>query len=229
MNERLQLNFLLLAFTLLSVAMLGVRMLFSGESEYLFLVWNLFLALIPLGISTGLSRFKTPAFVFYPLGLLWLLFFPNAPYVLTDLIHLREHQVPIWYDLIMFLSFAWTSLMFGFVSLADMQQLIRVRFKARVSWLFVTVALALGSYGIYLGRFLRWNSWDVAINPQQLLLDVIEHLSHPLTHLGIFAFTFLMTAFLLLAYLTLHFFRFSGVSISALPNKSPHSRGGNDE
>jgi uncharacterized membrane protein len=207
LSHRTKLHLLLLASTLFGVAMVIVRAYFSGTLSYTFLVWNLFLAVIPFGISTLLSRFKTPGIVFYPLVFLWLLFFPNAPYVLTDLIHLRPYYVPLWYDLLLLLSFAWTSLMFGFVSLADMQRLIRERFNATVGWLFATAALALGSFGIYLGRFLRWNSWDVIAKPKGLAWDIVERVANPLEHVGTFGFTVLLTAFLLLAYLTVQFFR----------------------
>jgi uncharacterized membrane protein len=206
LNSRTKLNLLLLASTLFCAAMVFVRVYFSGTLSYTFLFWNLFLGFIPFVISTFLSRIKTPATVFYPLTFLWLLFFPNAPYVLTDLIHLRQHVVPLWYDLLLLLSFAWTSLMFGFVSLADMQRLIQQRFNTGVGWLFAVSALALGSFGIYLGRFLRWNSWDVITEPRQLAWDILERVANPLAYTHIFGFTILLAAFLLLAYLTLQFF-----------------------
>jgi uncharacterized membrane protein len=207
LSSRAKLNLLLLASSLFCAAMVVVRVYFSGTLSYTFLFWNLFLGFIPFALSTFLSRLKTPATVFYPLAFLWLLFFPNAPYMLTDLIHLRQHYAPLWYDLLMLLSFAWTSLMFGFVSLADMQRLIQGRFNKTVGWLFATAALALGSFGIYLGRFLRWNSWDVITEPRQLAWDILERVTNPFDHLGTVGFTVLLTAFLLLAYLTLQFFR----------------------
>jgi uncharacterized membrane protein len=207
MTERFKLHALLFASAALGVAMVFVRIHFSGTLSYTFLFWNLFLAVIPFGISSLLVRFKTPAFVFYPFAVLWLLFFPNAPYVLTDLLHLRPVIVPLWYDLLLLLSFAWTSLMFGFVSLSDMQQLIRQRFNAATGWLFACAALLLGSFGIYLGRFLRWNSWDVLTEPQQLAGDILERVVNPLAHVGAYGFTVLLTAFLLLAYLMLQYFR----------------------
>jgi uncharacterized membrane protein len=212
MAERFKLYALLFASAALGVAMVFVRVHFSGTLSYTFLFWNLFLAVIPFGISSLLFRLnsakaKTPALVFYPLAALWLLFFPNAPYVLTDLIHLRPITVPLWYDLLLLLSFAWTSLMFGFVSLSDMQQLVRQRFNTATGWLFACTALALGSFGIYLGRFLRWNSWDILTEPQKLASDILEPLLNPLDHVGTYGFTVLLTAFLLLAYLMLQYFR----------------------
>jgi uncharacterized membrane protein len=214
MTERFKLNALLLASAIFGIAMVFVRVRFSGTLSYTFLFWNLFLAVIPFGISSllvGLSKARTigraPALIFYPLAALWLLFFPNAPYVLTDLIHLRPVMVPLWYDLLLLLSFAWTSLMFGFVSLSDMQQLVKQRFNAATGWLFACAALALGSFGIYLGRFLRWNSWDVLTEPQKLAWDIVERLVNPLEHTSAYGFTVLLTAFLLLAYLMLQYFR----------------------
>ncbi len=207
MTERFKLHALLFASAALGIAMVFVRVHFSGTLSYTFLFWNLFLAVIPFGISSLLVRFKTSAFVFYPLAALWLLFFPNAPYVLTDLIHLRPVMVPLWYDLLLLLSFAWTSLMFGFVSLSDMQQLVKQRFNAVTGWLFAYAALLLGSFGIYLGRFLHWNSWDVITEPQKLAWDILERLVNPLEHLSTYGFTVLLTAFLLLAYLMLQYFR----------------------
>jgi uncharacterized membrane protein len=207
LSNHAKLTLLLLASTLFSIALVMVRVYFSGTLSYTSLFWNLFLAVIPFGVSTLLSRIKTPSIVFYSLALLWLLFFPNAPYVLTDLIHLRQHTVPVWYDLLLLLSFAWTSLMFGFVSLADMQRLIQQRFNATVGWLFAVAAVLLGSFGIYLGRFLRWNSWDVITEPRQLAWDIFERVANPLAYTHTFGFTVLLAAFLLLAYLTLQFFR----------------------
>jgi uncharacterized membrane protein len=207
MTERLKLNTLLFASAILGMMMVAVRVHFSGTLSYTFLFWNLFLAIIPFCISSLLIRFKPPAFVFYPTVIIWLLFFPNAPYVLTDLLHLRPVVVPLWYDLLMLLSFAWTSLMFGFVSLADMQQLVKQRFNATTGWLFACMALALGSFGIYLGRFLRWNSWDIITEPKQLAWDILERVVNPVAHVGAYGFTLLLTAFLLLAYLMLQYFK----------------------
>jgi uncharacterized membrane protein len=211
MTERFKLNALLFASAAFGIAMVFVRVRFSGTLTHTFLFWNLFLAVIPFGLSSLLvwlgRRNQLPVFVFYPLAALWLLFFPNAPYVLTDLIHLRPLIVPLWYDLLLLLSFAWTSLMFGFVSLSDMQQLVKQRFNAITGWLFAFAALLLGSFGIYLGRFLRWNSWDVLTEPRQLAWDIAERLVNPLEHVGTYGFTVLLTAFLLLAYLMLQSFR----------------------
>jgi uncharacterized membrane protein len=207
MTQRFKLNGLLLASVLFCIGFVAVRIYFSGALSYSFLLWNLFLAFIPFVLSSLLVSLPSPsALVFWLLGAIWLMFFPNAPYVLTDLLHLKAGMVPVWYDLLMLLSFAWTSLMLGFVSLADMQALIARRFNPRMGWVFAFMALLLGSFGIYLGRFLRWNSWDLITQPTELLLDIVDRVINPLAHLKTYGFTLLLTVFLLLAYLMMHFF-----------------------
>ncbi len=208
MTQRLKLYLLLLASCLFCIGFVGVRIYFSGALSYTFLLWNLFLAFIPFVLSSFLVSIQPlRAWVFWLMGVIWLLFFPNAPYVLTDLLHLKAGMVPVWYDLLMLLSFAWTSLMLGFVSLADMQHLMSKRFNQTVGWVFALLALSLGSFGIYLGRFLRWNSWDVMTQPTGLLQDIVDQIINPLSNITTYGFTLLLTVFLLLAYLTLYFFQ----------------------
>jgi uncharacterized membrane protein len=133
---------------------------------------------------------------------MWLLFLPNAPYLVTDLIHLRPHEdAPFWFDLIMLSAFAWTGFFLGLVSLILMQEVIRKAAGTIASWLFVFAALGLSSFGIYLGRFLRWNSWDVFFNPLQLLADIAVRLRHPLANLQTYAFSILFGLFFLSVYL----------------------------
>jgi uncharacterized membrane protein len=179
------------------------RIQWSSGLGYIFLVWNLFLAWIPFFISSFLIKTSRQGFpLFLPLLLLpaWLLFFPNAPYILTDLFHLRhKSQIPVWFDLMLILSFAWNGLMIGFLSLLDVQQFIREKFSNTVGWVFVITALIASSYGVYLGRFERWNSWDVLANPVYLLKDILGTFTHERT----FGVTFLLSAFLIAGYLTL--------------------------
>jgi len=122
----------------------------------------------------------------------------------TDLIHLRpQSDAPYWYDLILLVAFAWTGFFLGLVSLSLMQEIIRKVAGSVASWLFALGALALSSFGIYLGRFLRWNSWDVFLNPLRLLGDVAEQLRHPLAHFQTVVFSALFAFFFVAMYLTL--------------------------
>jgi uncharacterized membrane protein len=134
----------------------------------------------------------------------WFLFFPNAPYLITDMIHLRARPgVPFWYDLLMLAAFACTGLFLGLISLLLMQEAVRRLAGSVVSWLFALAMLALGSVGIYVGRFLRWNSWDVVFSPQRLVVDVAGAVRHPFLHVGSIAFSVLFAFFLAAMYLTL--------------------------
>jgi len=167
-RQRLSLMLVLGASLALSLALITARVFVTHQITFVFLLWNLFLALIPFGISTmlGISAGPLRGRLLLPVGAVWLLFFPNAPYILTDLFHLEPRSgVPYWYDLGLILSCAWNGLMLGYASLLEMQNLVRRRLGAGLGWAFVMVALVLSSFGIYLGRYLRWNSWDVLTNP----------------------------------------------------------------
>jgi uncharacterized membrane protein len=178
---------------------------YDTDGNHFFLGWNLFLAMVPFAISQWMLLFPPRSNAALFTGLFfWLLFFPNAPYLMTDLFHLSDStHVPIWYDIVLFLAFAWNGLILGFLSLFDMQGLIESRFGRGAGWLFATGAIVLGSFGIYIGRFLRWNSWDVFTRPGALFADIADHALHPFTYPGIYAYTLLFAAFLMLGYLTL--------------------------
>ena len=160
--------------------MLGARIWYSGYITYSFLQWNLFLAWIPLFSALGLwalqqRQRRGTGLAGALLFLCWLAFFPNAPYIVTDFLHLTErNNVPLWYDLLLIFSFAWNGLVVGFTSLWIVQTVIAGRWGQWLSWLIVAGTLALSGFGIYLGRFLRWNSWDLLTNPRLLASDIIQ-------------------------------------------------------
>ncbi len=145
---------------------------------YSFLVWNLFLAAIPYGISRlmGIIQEKKGFHTgwFYVGFIFWLLFFPNSPYIITDLVHLHnERSYLLWYDLFLVFIFAFNGLLLGILSLMDMQRLLFVRFSGKTTRAILFCCCFLGGYGIYLGRFLRFNSWDVFSNPWGLLQQIL--------------------------------------------------------
>lgn len=178
-----------------------VRFYVAGDQTFLFMIWNLFLAAIPLGISIIMPLLRTRVAMVLVLPT-WLLFFPNAPYVLTDLIHLHlRPNVPSWLDLLMLLSFGLVSLWMGFQSLRLMQVWVARRSGVLVGWCFVGGSLFLTGFGIYLGRFLRWNSWDLVTRPWHLFADVGDRLINPLEHLRTWGFTFGFGGLLMLGYL----------------------------
>ena len=202
-RARLTLVFVLGASLSLSLLLVVGRVLMTGRGLFLFLVWNLFLAVIPFALSTLLGTAKGPlrARLLVPVGAAWLLFFPNAPYILTDLFHLeRRAGVPLWYDLALILSCAWNGLMLAYASLADMQRLVQLRLGTGAGWAFATLALLLSSFGIYLGRYLRFNSWDVLANPLTLFFDIVNRILHPFSFPGTWGVTLVFGLFLLVGY-----------------------------
>ena len=202
-RARLTLVFVLGASLGLSLLLVVGRVLMTGRGVFLFLVWNLFLAVIPFALSTLLGTARGPlrARLLVPVGAAWLLFFPNAPYILTDLFHLeRRAGVPLWYDLALILSCAWNGLMLAYASLSDMQRLVQLRLGVYSGWAFATLALLLSSFGIYLGRYLRFNSWDVLANPLTLFFDIVNRILHPFSFPGTWGVTLVFGLFLLVGY-----------------------------
>ena len=154
-----------------------VRYVYTDSIAFIFLMWNLFLAWLPVLFGLMARRNGASKLGRWLWGGLWLLFFPNAPYLLTDILHLGQlGRVPLWYDLIMLIAFALVGLFLGFASLFWLQELVAQAWNRLTSWIFVLFALGLSSFGIYLGRFLRWNSWDVFVQPTVLLRDLVDHL-----------------------------------------------------
>jgi uncharacterized membrane protein len=189
--------------------LLLVRALYAGYLSHQGLAWNLFLAWMPmvsalLVYNLSKTRRRVAWLLIVPFVAFWLLFFPNAPYVLTDILHLRPKPVvPLWYDLILLIAFAWTGTFLGLVSLYLMQGLVQRLAGARTGWLFTLGVLAAGGFGVYLGRFPRYNSWDAILNPATLAYDILSHLRHPLAHPRTYIFSALFSLCLTAIYLML--------------------------
>ena len=171
------------------------------------LVWNLFLAWLPYLFSilaAAIHRLLPKQWWYLVIpGALWLLFFPNAPYIVTDFYHLHSRPgVPLWYDILILAGFSWTGIFLAIASLRTIQHLIRNYLGGFVSWLFVAVAMGISALGIYLGRFERWNSWDFFIHPRRILRDILALLANPGENRLALIFTILFTAFLIICYLT---------------------------
>ncbi|HEY7149605.1 MAG TPA: DUF1361 domain-containing protein [Gaiellaceae bacterium] len=194
----------------LVVAMVAVRVSYSGNPHYEDLVWNLLLAWIPFVLAVyayDSHRRGARGPVLWATGALWLVFFPNAPYIVTDFKYLRDWTgAPIWFDVVLVAAAAWCGLMLGFISLYLMQSVVRRSIGAAKSWLFALGVLAASSFGIYLGRFQRWNSWDVFTQPRRFAHNVWPHLVHPYDHPKTVAVTALFTAFLAMTYLAFYSF-----------------------
>jgi len=157
--------------------LLGLKIFWTGHWRELYLVWNLFLAWLPLICAFASRRLFCPNrlwdFNFLFPTAAWLFFFPNSTYIFTDLIHLSSPQHSMfWVDMILILLFALTGLVAGFLSLYLMQRMIRRWIGQAGSWVFVLLIAGLSGLGVYLGRFLRWNTWDLLFQPWNVAQDI---------------------------------------------------------
>ncbi len=190
--------------TLLCFGFSLFRFYYTDTNVFLFLNWNLFLAFIPWALSSVAMlkpKIQNNKITVIVLLLSWILFFPNAPYILTDLFHLRlKTSMPIWFDLLLILSFAWTGLLFGFLSLWDIEKILKKSIKNRWVTAISIGLLLLGSFGIYVGRYLRWNSWDIISEPFGILYDIGDRVINPFEHPRTWGMTLFMGVFLNMIY-----------------------------
>jgi uncharacterized membrane protein len=193
--------------TLVCLGFVGLRMAHAPSVRYGGLLWNLCLAWLPAcsaliaynlyGRRSWRSWLLVPGCAF-----VWLMFLPNAPYLVTDIMHLKpQMDVPYWYDLLLVVAFAWTGVFLGVVSLFLMQEIVRQALGTLASWVFVFGVLGLSSFGVYVGKFLRWNSWDVFLSPMRLGTEVIAHVQqHPFAYIRPLEFSVLFAGFFTAVY-----------------------------
>jgi uncharacterized membrane protein len=196
--------------TIVCFVLVRFRIEYSDTYRYIFLIWNLFLAWIPFGISYityTMMLARKSVYIIIPItAFLWLIFFPNAPYILTDLQHLSNASgaVPVWYDVVMLIWFSWTGLLLGIISLYLMQEVVRREFGRITGWIFVLTVILLSSVGIYIGRFMRLNSWDILSHPFGIALNLWSYASDPSWRS--IGFIGLYTSFFIFIYITLYAF-----------------------
>ena len=194
--------------TMLCFGLFGARVYMSKNWTFRFLLWNLFLAWIPYLCSLWAmhlyqARPQRWWWLVVP-GLLGLAFFPNAPYIVTDFLHLKERApMPLWYDIGLLASFAWTGIVLAVYALRIMQNIVKVWIGSILSWAFVLVVVILSGMGVYMGRFLRWNSWDLVLQPKAVLYDVAVRLRYPFGNLGTYGVTLLFGTLMFACYLAL--------------------------
>jgi uncharacterized membrane protein len=195
--------------TILCGLLFTMRAAMAHSLTYGSLNWNLFLAWIPAGLSLiAYNVYRKGscfgAFVALGCAAVWLLFFPNAPYLLTDLVHLQPREsVPYWLDQMIYLAYAWTGCYLGLVSLLLMQALVRRSLNRWVGWLFTLTAIVLSGFGIYLGRFERYNSWDLFFQPKLIVREVADWFLRPRHNTETFLFSLIFSVFFGMLYLVL--------------------------
>jgi uncharacterized membrane protein len=195
----------LLLTSALACTILTARVMRVQRLSFVFLVWNLFLAWIPYWLSLWASasqrRHPRDWWRLIVPGALWLLFFPNAPYIVTDLVHLYERPpVPLWFDIGLLAAFMLGGCFLAVVSLHIMQTLVKRLAGGFASWLFVLGAVGLSGLGVYLGRVQRWNSWDIVLYPRAVLADAVRPLLSPASHLHPLALSGLFALVLFICY-----------------------------
>src|SRR3954471_19702701 len=189
----------------LGVTLVIIRIVATQRLQHIYLIGNLILAWVPLLASIALDRWDglaVPRWKRFALFGVWFFFFPNAPYILTDLVHLGPwYYGRYWVDLLLILLVALTGLLLGFVSLQSMQRRIARRYHWPAGWLFVMIMSLLSGIAIYAGRFLRWNSWDVIARPAKILNDAQQWLLSSFDRPLSVAFPVLFGLFLFTCYL----------------------------
>lgn len=190
------------------VALILLRYERSGSRSYFFLIWNLFLAAIPFGaalILEALDKLRALVAAQWICLIIWLLFLPNAPYIVTDFLHLKpRHGIPLWYDVLLLISAAGTGLLLGYGSMLIVQRILAKRYGTTTGWIVILITSILSAFGIYLGRVLRFNSWDVISEPLPLFAEIADRLMNPLDHPQTLAVTGLYGVALTLGYVALH-------------------------
>lgn len=179
-----QLTYPLLAFSLVATAFLIIRIVVSESYRYWFLPWNLLLAWVPviagIVLVDMLKHVAWSSWKAVVVSLIWLLFLPNSFYLITDFIHLQEtNDVSLLYDVVVLAMFAFVGFFLGFISLLLIHIELIKRFKNSLANKIILVVILASSFAIYLGRYLRWNSWDVVANPFGIIYDLSDRLGSP--------------------------------------------------
>lgn len=182
--NRSQLITALAVSTAVSVGLFGYGALRNQSLEFGFMCWNLLLAWIPLLLALRLKAvLKSKLWSSWEAlatSILWLVFLPNSFYMITDYVHLQEvPRVDLLFDVVMFTSFVFTAIILGYASLYIIHQQLRRRLSEKSAAIWVGITLFICSGAIYVGRDLRWNSWDILFNPGGLLFDLSDRLQHP--------------------------------------------------
>ncbi|MGB3607519.1 DUF1361 domain-containing protein [Psychroserpens sp.] len=213
--HRFKILFLLTLSMTLSIVLLMMRIKLNQSFYLLFLVWNLFLALIPFAITTYLASIDRLHKVGFFLSFsLWLLFLPNAPYIVTDLLHLMNSQSHVWLDVLVIMSFAFNGLILYFLSLSDMEKLLKAHLSPKFMVPIMIFIFGLSAFGIYLGRFFRYNSWELINNPVPLFQDIFRIIFSP--NIEAWFFTLSFGSFLAISYWMLKAFSNGNLNMDEL-------------
>jgi uncharacterized membrane protein len=190
-----------------SLFLLLVRIIATGRLTFAFLAWNLFLAFIPYLITEKLvsdvRNIENKTRLLFSL-IAWFVFIPNSFYIITDLFHLGQFgAAPQWFDLVLILSFAWNGILLGIISIRRVEMILSVVKGKLFSFGMLYAVIWFNALGIYIGRFLRFNSWDVITNPFSLLRELLEMFFHPKANFFGWGMIFCYSFFITVIYFTI--------------------------
>ncbi|MBP6385423.1 MAG: DUF1361 domain-containing protein [Pseudarcicella sp.] len=172
-----------------------MRIILKEDWKFSFLMWNLFLAWTPFFFTHMVEKVRS-SFGKFTFCILAILFFPNSPYMITDLLHLKLYQQNIiWFDSLLIFSFAFTGLLIGLFSLKKGHHLLKIHTKTSFSWILILTTTFLSGFGIYLGRYCRLNSWDLFQRPLWFIGRVLYQFNNPLMYKMTLTFGFIIIAF----------------------------------
>ncbi|OAB43787.1 DUF1361 domain-containing protein [Paenibacillus glacialis] len=200
---------------------------YTNRNIYLYLNWDVFLAWVPVGLALLINivyvymkkNLNLRRILLLLIGMAWLFFYPNSAYLITDMLHPFVHYKPepgerfthdieFWYHLILFFSAALIGLLLSIVSLFSVHGLVRRTFSEITGWMFAVIILMLSSLGIYIGRFIRWNSWDVLLQPYKIFHDTLLMLTDPEQLQHVLPFTGMIFAVTLISYCVVYCFSY---------------------
>jgi uncharacterized membrane protein len=204
-SPKQRLGVMLAVSTLTCVVLFLVAAIRNHSLYFDYLMWNLFLAWIPFGLMVWLRKtLRTKLWSSWPalaLTTAFVGFLPNTFYMITDVIHLQEvRRVDMIFDVIMFSSFIINAFALGLLSTYLVHMELRKRFRVHTSWLLLMVLVMAVSFAIYIGRDLRWNTWDILINPASILFEISDRLMSPFAHPELFSTTFGFFALIISTY-----------------------------
>ncbi len=189
----------------LAIILIGLRVYLYDRYSLVYLIWNIFLAAIPYLISSVLLYFSNKKrlnkTLFIISGIVWLLFLPNAPYIITDLIHIGVvHGVPVLYDSILLFTSAWLGLLLGLYSILQIEEILLNKYSKIITNRLIIGILFLASFGMHLGRTFRFNSWDIFTSPILFFGRIFNIFSLRVHHEEALSYTLLFFAFLVVSY-----------------------------
>ncbi len=184
-----------------------LRVFLFGNASFLYILWNIVLAFVPFLISlilllrTNKENIVKPFFI---IGfIIWFIFLPNAPYVVTDFIHLgRIHAVPVMFDIFLLFASAGVSLLMGLYSISHMEKMLLLKFSKKITNITIAIVILFTSFGVYLGRYFRFNSWDFFISHNSLMESIWKIFTESNNYANVYGYTLLFFAFIYISYVS---------------------------